>query len=381
MSKTDRIDKLLLSYARGEYGVVPELGKKGSREYEIMSGIYMIGEELKASTISEEYLKRIINSISDSLIITNPEGNVVEYNESAHKQLGIAEGISLKNILPETWAHYERHQDRIYGDVATEFESTVEYLHGEESPVLVNIHRIPDKHRKRKVLLFLIKNLSTSKALEAEKMLTMISAQEKERARVSKELHDSLGQHLTAVRLQLRVLESKLSDPQAAGKSLNEATGILDASIDELRNICFNLLPSSFLMEDLPTALQNYFKELNLQKLVNLEFSTHGKMFETDSKLNISVLRIAQEFIQNSLKHAECTKIKLILTYNHPVLGVMLEDNGIGFDPDKAMSKSGHGLNNMISRIKALNGRYKLTSGDHGTLLDIVYRITENKNN
>jgi signal transduction histidine kinase len=210
--------------------------------------------------------------------------------------------------------------------------------------------------------------IATVKIEEQQKGLAaVIHAQEEERKRIAKDLHDGIVQQLGGLKLGLqRVLPIK-SDPDA-----KKMMKILDDSAQELREISHRMMPRALSDLGLVPALRDMLENSLGHSEIGFEFETFGisDFDRFEERIEISLYRIVQELINNVIKHsgANQVNIQLIKSGNH--LALIVEDNGKGFSTNTP--KSGIGLMNISSRLDTLNGQVNFEpSPEGGTLATI----------
>jgi len=192
-------------------------------------------------------------------------------------------------------------------------------------------------------------------------MSTLMKSQEDERKRFAQDLHDGFGQLISSFNLNLSSLETiKKSD---SGKRLNifqTCTSILDDMYIELKNICFNLMPQTLIMEGLSAALKEFATRINQCNKIRVEIL----LYDMDDRLSqiqeISLYRISQEWINNIIKYSNATHISLQLTKDTQEVTLLIEDNGRGFNKSKLESNPGNGWKNIHSRANLIKGELEL---------------------
>lgn len=190
------------------------------------------------------------------------------------------------------------------------------------------------------------------------KLETTISTQEEERSRLARDLHDGIGQVLSATRLNFGSFESKI-DTEGYRKALT----MLDEACREVREVAHVMMPRSLEEEGLAAALQEIIdKSLSASGLqVNMEVV--GKPVMISRSIEINVYRIAQELVQNTIKHAEATELHLQLIFRPDRLLLMVEDNGKGIGKNPV---EGFGMANIQTRSKAIRGNFHLENSPEG---------------
>lgn len=208
---------------------------------------------------------------------------------------------------------------------------------------------------------------------------SLIKGQEDERRRLSKELHDGLGQLLTALKFDLEKLDVDKNDIAKNKAIISEAKNIVSQTINETRNIAFNLMPSilnDFGLIPTITLIGEQIKtKYSIEVLFNSNIMDEARY---NQEIEIALYRIIQEATNNVVKHADATRIYLDLFENDLELTLKISDNGKGFQiKNVKKNKENHsGLNNMEERVKLLDGTFSLTSkkGD-GVLIEIKIPI------
>ncbi|HEY0743767.1 MAG TPA: two-component regulator propeller domain-containing protein [Chryseosolibacter sp.] len=181
---------------------------------------------------------------------------------------------------------------------------------------------------------------------------------ERERNRISKELHDRVGTNLTAIKLTVNQILQSHKDPLAS-----EVEEQFQIAIREIKEIIYGLTPPSLERYGLFTSLKNYIGKLNKNIPIEISLKTYGKDVG-GSDLNIMLFRVLQELLNNSIKHSFAKNITIHINSFDDVLNILYEDDGIGFSYDPL--QSGLGLDSIESRIKSLNGTLRFDSGKFG---------------
>lgn len=185
---------------------------------------------------------------------------------------------------------------------------------------------------------------------------TIVDTQELERQRFAEDLHDSLGQMLSALKINIAALESSChntNNSELYRKSLH----LLDTAIHELRTISHNLMPSSLEQLGLNIALKELCKMMNDSGKIQINYQSFGQEISLKKSYEITLYRVVQELLNNSFKHSQSKNIYLQLFFYEDSILLMYEDDGIGFDLHEIQKKSkGIGLKNIEHRIKLING-------------------------
>ncbi|MBL3658220.1 sensor histidine kinase [Fulvivirga sediminis] len=199
--------------------------------------------------------------------------------------------------------------------------------------------------------------------LITEKQLSLLRGQEMERSRLAKEIHDGLGPLLTSMRLRIQAL-------YLSSEKEKELLDLLDQTISEVRIMSNRLMPS--VLEDfgIGEAIANLIKFLRpmVEASIYYKNALTAPMNISDD-ISISLYRIVQEALNNAIKHAKASEIRLSITQFDDLITLFITDNGVGFNTDG--NHTGHGLQNMAERVALLNGSFEITSNKKGTTIDI----------
>ncbi|MCC6484973.1 MAG: sensor histidine kinase [Armatimonadetes bacterium] len=219
-----------------------------------------------------------------------------------------------------------------------------------------------------------------SETIEADKnrirALTarVIGAQEEERKRVARELHDDTGQLLTALILRIdRLIQEEDCSEHASGQLL-QLKEQAQSTLKELRRVMLELRPAVLDDLGLVPAVRWYLNERVEHEGIRTELDEDGLEEERlSSDLEITVFRIIQESLTNIVKHAKASHVRVSLRRNGGVLNVLIEDNGCGFDTarvaDRAAAESHLGIFGMEERAALVNGELNIRSSNTGTLV------------
>ncbi len=202
------------------------------------------------------------------------------------------------------------------------------------------------------------------KAQEQLRLLSgsIMASQEKERAAIARELHDELGQVLTALRMDGVWLSERLKgkEPQAAARALSMCD-LIDTTIDEVRALATRLRPGVLDDFGLIDALDWYTKYFAQRTGITCIYQ-HLNVPQVDDLVATAAYRIAQEALTNVARHAFATRVKIDLQVKRGVLTLSVSDNGRGFEPQKLAESDCLGLAGMRERAGLLGGRLDLES-------------------
>jgi len=190
--------------------------------------------------------------------------------------------------------------------------------------------------------------------LEHEKQIlaATIHTQENERKRISEALHDSVGQLLYGIKL-------KLDQQSVSAELVKDLHKLLDQAIAETRNISFELAPSILKDFGLPVTVDEMAKRLCTRYLsIQVDISLRKRL---ELNTEITIFRVIQELVNNSIKHAEATKIVITVRKENAIV-IEVSDNGLGFDPKSRKASAGSGLSAIRNRISLYGGEMYIDS-------------------
>jgi two-component system, NarL family, sensor histidine kinase DegS len=213
--------------------------------------------------------------------------------------------------------------------------------------------------------------------------IALLQGQEEERKRISRELHDGIGQTLTVMKLLSEKVKNVdcLSEKEKA--ALLELKGMVFSTIQEVRHISHDLMPTVLSDFGLASALKDLVERYAKNTPATIKLDLDLPSQRLDKNLEISIFRIAQEALTNAIKHAQATEIKLKIGQTHKHLFLLLTDNGIGFqmiDQKQKAVKNGksttYGLQNMKQRAHLINANLEIASEvGKGTKISLRYSL------
>ena len=208
------------------------------------------------------------------------------------------------------------------------------------------------------------------KEREARIFSSFIDGQEDERQRLSRELHDGLGQMIIATKLKSESLVN-------SGNGIN-SDNILrlrlmyDSLVDEVRSISNNLMPAVLQEFGLEIALNQICNEISKHSQIKIIFDSQIPEYKMDKRITIYLFRLAQEALNNAVKHSGANEIIMTLIGNDKMISLIVQDDGIGINLKKPINLNGRGINSMLERVKLLNGLIDISKGvNKGTIVSV----------
>lgn len=207
------------------------------------------------------------------------------------------------------------------------------------------------------------KRIANEKLAASEKLTeAIILSQEEERKRISRELHDGIGAELIAAKFKL------ISDTST------EAYTMLEKAITDIRNLSHQLIPPAIEKQSIQQSIESYLVSIKQELPFEIETSFIGDLQQLSPATKISIYRILQECISNTIKYAKASNVTIQLTLDEGEFSMIYEDDGIGFD--KSIHPTGIGIKNMESRVHEIGGNIEISSTPgHGTSILISINL------
>ncbi len=184
----------------------------------------------------------------------------------------------------------------------------------------------------------------------------VLEAEENERQRIAKDLHDGVGQMMSAAKMNLSAFESELKfEDGAQKKSFEKLINLVDESCKEVRSVSHMMMPNALLKNNLGAAVEDFTDKLD-KKSLQVHLYTEGLEERLDSNVETILYRVLQECVHNVIKHAGATTLDISLVRDKDGISATVEDNGKGFDITDKEKFEGIGLKNIITRIGYLKG-------------------------
>ncbi len=241
--------------------------------------------------------------------------------------------------------------------VSSQMAVVLEYLSGE----LGQVSRILESAKNRQMI-----------------GLKIILAQEEERKRISREIHDGPAQLLANLVLRTEIVERMISkqDFKLVQDEIIDLKSQVRSSLEEMRKVIFNLRPMALDDLGLIPTLRKYVHDFEEKTKIRTTFETRGKEHRMSSPMEAAIFRLVQEALNNAAKHAFPTFVGVDINYQGEMLRIVIQDNGLGFKVDQLEERNkGHthfGLIGMRERVELLEGRMDIEStANEGTKIII----------
>lgn len=344
-----------------------------------------------ALSAADQRYQHTVNAVMDAIVAVDESQRVVLFNPSAEKMFGYASadilGQSLDRLIPPRLqaahrAHIHQFSQSDTASRATAVQTEVLGLRadGSEFPLESTISRSVIGGRMQ--LTAVLRDATERRRAEAELRLansqlrelsaSLQSVREEERKRISRELHDDLGQQLTGLKLSLSWLGSRLKDGKSASaEDVDEMRYQLDTAIGSVRRLATELRPRALDDVDFGEALTEQTAEFFKHSGIQIALDLQGADQVQDDALATALYRIVQEALTNVVRHAAATQVDVSLRHGPQGLHLTVADNGRGFDG--AGRAAGMGLVSMRERCSAVGASFGVHSTPgQGTRIEVV---------
>ncbi len=334
-------------YASRSLNIAKEIGSLYSQEYAFLH-LSTAYDSLKNKGEALKYYKLYV-SVKDSILNDESQKNLIrmQANFESEKEIEVQSlKISQQELLLE--------RNRILITIIILVCSVI---------ILLLIGIILYFRQKQQRELFKQQELRTS---------AVILAQEQERKRIARDLHDSIGSKLTALQLNFeKTKEQMCNDKPEVRQNMATITSLLNDTHREVRDLSHQMMPKAIQEKELMEAISDLLLEIFEDTAIKYNFSYHISS-NLSENISLGLYRILQELLSNIIKHSKATEIFVHLSERKNILVMMVEDNGVGISLDNKKHTKGVGLNNIEGRVSDLKGNFFIEPApESGTIATI----------
>jgi two-component system, NarL family, sensor kinase len=242
-------------------------------------------------------------------------------------------------------------------------KNTLNILFGSIAAAILAISLFGFKNYKHKQTLQQqkISELETQQQLYATE--AVLKGEEQERTRLAKDLHDGLGSMLSGIKYSFNTMKGNMIMTPDNAQAFERSMDMLDSSIKEMRRVAHNMMPEALVKFGLDTALKDFCNEIQQSGALQISYQSIGlDNTVIDQTVGITIYRIVQELINNTMKHAVAKNAIVQVTKTDGQLSVTVEDDGKGFDTAIINKPSGMGWSNIANRVEFLKGKLDVNS-------------------
>lgn len=328
---------------------------------------------------SEEGFRALVENTKDyAIYMLDPKGFITSWNEGARR----LKGYRAHEILGRHFRIFDTPSDaakglsmRLLRRAAAEGRATDRgwRVRKDRTRFLADVVITPVLDAAGRLMGFTkVTRDTTSESAAAAAVgvsRAIVRAEEAERCRIARELHDGVNQLLAAAKFRLQDSEELISAKEPGGRSVAKARAILDTAITEVRRISKNLRP--LILDDLglKAALQSLCSDYLGTARAAVRLDCRRLPRKLDKEVELALFRIAQEALQNATRHARAKRIALVVAKAGPSVLLRVQDDGEGI----RRIAHGDGLRNMRERAEFLGGRFEMTSAPgRGTVVSVI---------
>lgn len=342
--------------------------------------LYGLSKAEQEKDESEKRFSTLFHHSSDEIFLVDLDGNFLEVNQVAVDSLGYdVNSLKKMNFRDIKTQKYVERVDENIRLILTRGKHTYETEHLSRSGRTLSLEvnsRLID-YQGKKAILSIARDITERRQMERKILRAVINAEERERERIAKEIHDDLGPLMSTIKLYVNELESDDLSEAEQDEFLKKTNEILDEAINSTRTIANLLTPRVIIDFGLVKAIESFCKKVNLSQKLNIIYQPSVQE-RFDQTIELVLYRVITELLNNSIKHARAGKIEIYLEKIDNMLQLTYMDDGIGFDLDKVLNSDGGGMGmkNIISRLQSINGTYRIhTKKEAGTLVVVEVKL------
>ena len=337
--------------------------KYTSAKAELDTGINMAREEVNADALGNLY-----RSYS---IFYYMQGNIKEGGNYSFKYDSLISATNLKELNfyteeLETKYSVEKKEAQIKAQQSVIRQKNIQnYVFLISAAIFLIALMLAWRNYKirRKIQQQRITELETEKQLAATE--AVLKGEEQERTRLAKDLHDGLGGMLSGIKHSLSNMKENLIMTPDNARAFERSIDMLDSSIREMRRVAHNMMPEVLVRSGLNTALKEFCNEIDRSGVIHTNYQAIGMdNVEVEQTIAITIYRIVQELVNNSIKHAAAKNVlvQVHAAEQEKLLTVTVEDDGQGFDTAALKQSAGIGWSNIQNRVEFLKGKLDIVS-------------------
>ncbi len=347
----------------------PYRTEKGRTEGAVMAFLDIHNRKLSEKTLLR--LATLVRDSNDAVIIRDLKDRILAWNKGAQLMYGYtageAIGMNVGRLMPENAKIGTRDLLRLSerGRTAAPIATKRLTKDGRVLDVLFTVTLLCDDKGEPAEIAVTERDITEQRKAEGEMRrlhASVVSAQETERKRIARDLHDGVGQILSGVKFRLEALSGDPAARGAAPRGILDVSSSLNKAIAEIRRVSENLMPSELENLGLAPALRTLCRDFKAGG-IRLELRIGQLPEKIAPDLALALFRVTQEALNNTAKHSRATRLSVSLSVKGGVLLLNISDNGRGVSPGGSRpSGRGLGLHSMRERAEAVGGSFELTS-------------------
>jgi len=332
---------------------------------------------------SEQWLTTLLRSIGDAVIATDEAGAITFMNPIAEKLIGCNSKQAMGRDLAKVFQTLDEETNELIDNPArillnrghstvVEKECVLLAYHEKKIPIVFKATPMANAKKNMTGVVLVFRDITESKraeeairkAEEQQRLLSerLVKMQEEERLRIAHELHDDLGQSLTALRMDVTWVQTLLKEEMELHSRLRQMVDISDNLIDTVRNISYELRPSVLDDLGLVNAIESYAHQFEVRSRIPCMVDL-GKLDTPLSKdVALAAYRIFQEALTNVARHSQADEVGVQLQQTEEAFILEISDNGKGFNPEVLSTRNSIGLLGMKARARMVGGELEIKS-------------------
>jgi PAS domain S-box-containing protein len=339
--------------------------------------IKQLEDKVTEISISEEKFRNIFNSSTDGIMIIGLDKKIINANKAIFNVTGFStDEIIGRNyldfILPE---YHELLIDRIK-QISDNFKldyAECEAIEKDGNKIFLEVKGSIIEYDGRPAMLAIVHDITERKQFEKQLYTARVNAEEKERERIAKDLHDGIGPLLSTLKIYLYDIQ-KSSEDGTNMESVAKSGEIINEAISCVKEISNNVSPHVLRNFGLTQAIKSFLEKLVIKSDIKFKLNSNLNI-RVSEIIEITFYRIATELINNTLKYAGANNIEIIVIKTEKNLSFNYKDDGIGFDYNTQIKESkGFGLQNIQSRVHAIGGELNFSSS-HGNGVNVIINV------
>jgi PAS domain S-box-containing protein len=314
--------------------------------------------EIESRKQAEEKFRALSETAFEAVLFLL-NGKIIEYNQAAFKLFGMQHCLK-KN--PSIFYFTDDKGAKILKGILKTKNTTgpweMTFTDAVRKPFYGLVQYQTFIYKENNVNVLAVRDITRQKEIDKEIFNAIMEAEEKERKRFSRDMHDGLGALLSTLKIYVNLLQKENKNPQEKEMLFGEVKNTIGKAIESARTIANNLMPSVLMDHGLIKALRSFTDALNKTGVISVFFQYPEDQFKINPITETHLYRIVLELINNTLKYADASVIRINIMFEGNRLIIRYLDNGKGFDFNKTYNnKSGsQGLKNIFSRLNFLNG-------------------------
>jgi PAS domain S-box-containing protein len=316
--------------------------------------------------IEQMLLWELLEACPDAVELFTLDGTILYVNKASALNYGKSadelSGTSIWNLYPPSQAAHRK----IMINKATNSKFPVQFTDSSDDHWM-KVVICPIERPSGKVEEVVTYTHDVTRQIHAEEQLKLVSLQmftnqEDERRRIAQDLHDDIGQSMTALILNLKAIHGQLvPDREDIGDQIRDTIRVVEDMMRHIRQVLYELRPPTLDNTSLAKTLEAYCSSLSLSTGLRIFFSSQDQLPLIPNAQATALYRLLQEGMNNAVKHSKSSSVWINLEYVDGEVNVSLEDDGQGFDPEQR-STYGIGLQGLRERFQALGGNFDVES-------------------